>query len=514
MSGKVGRCSAFALALVLAASLPAVAAPTERDRILGSGDGSVRSRVRVPGSADTAVPAPWRPSAPDRAAVPATGFAFDAIARQGPNWPADPTGALGVHWILTAVNASYALYDLAGHPVLGPNPIGSLLPGPSGAEVSDPKVIFDPYDRRFILAYLVTDDAHERSWFSIVAIPDATATDPSTWCPTKVVADRTKGDGRQRAGSLGLGVGESHVALTADMSVFGGRRFEGSTVLGFPKARLYDCSREVAFDTFTGRETTAPTGVRGFALEPAVSVGHGRSLYLTSLDPGRRSFVILWRLSGRLGSMTLRSVPLPVPRVRAPSFGTQAGAGADEREAWWETGDLEITSTFSDLDAGRVYAAHVVAKNLGPDPTADYVESVVRWYELDPAGTLGASRVLRVGTIGASQTDAGWPSLATDDAGNLFVTYDRASAVFGEFLSAWIAEIVPGATDATTAPLRSGSARFEATAGPEPWGGSTAMSRDPVDGDAVLSVNQVAVGDGSGSTREWRQVVHIVSHAP
>ena len=43
----------------------------------------------------------------------------------------------------------------------------------------------------------------------------------------------------------------------------------------------------------------------------------------------------------------------------------------------------------------------------------------MRWYAVDPAGVLGRSRVARIGTIGAPETDAGWPSLATDAAGNL-----------------------------------------------------------------------------------------------
>jgi len=518
VSGKVGRWGALALALLLVASPSTASVAAEsgaRARVASRAAelGASRIAPRVGRADATPVAAPWRRS--ERlAAAPSTSFAFDAIARTGPNWPADPTGALGVQWVMTAVNASYALYDLAGNPVLGPNPLRSLLGVARGAEVSDPKIVYDRYGGRFVLAYLVTDEADGRSWVYVVSIPDATATDPGTWCGAKVVADRTKGDGSQRADALGLGFDQSRVAVTMDTYDFGRRRFRGATVLAFPKSRLYDCSRAIAFDTFTGRETTAPTGDRGSSLEPAVSVGQGRSLYLTSVEPGRQSFVIVWRLSGPLGSMTLRSVALRVPRMRPAPDGTQGGAAIDAAESRWDTGSLAATSTFSDLDTGRVYVAHTVGVDLEPDAAGEYLESAVRWYEIAPAGTLGASHVLRVGTIGAPQTDAAWPSVATDENGNLFVTYSRASAVTGEFLSAWIAEIAPGSTDATTQPLRIGGATFEAIPGHERWGTSTAMSRDPDDGRFVLAVNQVAVSDGSGATRDWRQVVHVVSHAP
>jgi hypothetical protein len=513
VSRKVRRWWALALGVLVATSVASPAVATERD------DGGAVHRHIARALSDPTTPsrpldATWRTDRATRAASPSTSYGFDAIARDGSNWRAHPTGSMGEHWILTAANASYALYDLSGDTIIGPNALSSLRMLPSGATASDPRIVYDQYDGRFVLTYVAVDDANRRSWIYVLSIPDATATEPSTWCLTKVVADRTGGDGPQRPRDTGLGYDETRVAVSADMYDFGRDRFSGSTVLAFPKARLYDCSRTPRYDTFTGRETLSRTGERAVTLQPAVTVGHGRSLYLTSLEPGRSSFVTLWRLSGELGSMTLRSVPLHVPRVRHPPAGTQGGATPADDESRWITGDAAITSTFSDLDTGRVYAAHAAARNLRPDPSGDDVESTIRWYEIEPAGALGASRVLRVGTIGTPQTDAGWPSLATDDTGNLFVTYSRASAVTGEFLSAWIAEVVPGSTDATTQPLRIGTARFEATAGHEPWGDSSAMSRDPVDGRFVMAVNQVAVSDGSGATRDWREIVQVVSHGP
>ena len=86
--------------------------------------------------------------------------------------------------------------------------------------------------------------------------------------------------------------------------------------------------------------------------------------------------------------------------------------------------------------------------------------------------------------------------------------------MLGEYLSAWIAEIAPGSTDAEQAPLAVGSARMEAVAGPERWGNQTAMGRDPVDGNSVVVVSQVAVSDGEGPTRDWQQTFHVVSHTP
>jgi hypothetical protein len=120
--------------------------------------------------------------------------------------------------------------------------------------------------------------------------------------------------------------------------------------------------------------------------------------------------------------------------------------------------------------------------------------------------------VTRFGTVGEVETDAGWPAVATDATGNLFITYSRASVVTHEFLSAWVAEVTPGPTVAETQPVRSGTARMEAVDGVERWGGYAAAGRDPTDGDLVAIVNQFAVADSAGPTTDWRQAVYLIRH--
>jgi hypothetical protein len=504
---------------VLATSILATGAPrasaADRDRTGAFSPSPTRPEViagAVDGTAARDQPAPGRVSWRELAPSPA--FGYDAIPRIGGHWPADPTGALGVAHVLAAVNSSYALYDLTGVAELGPNPLGSLFDVSDGTQVFDPKVVYDEYSGTFVLAFIGVNDRERRSSIFLVSIPDATAEDATTWCGARVVTDRTTGDGRQFADYPGLGYDAEHVVVTLNNYDFQGNAFNGASVLSFPKARLYDCSRSLTFATFTGAETQNPSGSPGFTIQPAVTVGPGKVLYLTTFDPGKRNVVVLWRLSERGGEQVLRNTDMRVPVVRISPYGTQRGGSLERADTWWDPGDLRLVSTFADLDAGAVYTAHVIGRNLRPDVGADYTEAAIRWYEIRPSPVLSASRVVRVGTVGTPQTDAGWPSLATDASGNLFVTYNRASALSDEYLSAWIAEIAPGETAATNLLLRAGTARVEAVDGPERWGDYTAMSRDPVDGRFVAAVNQIAVADAEGSTRDWQQTIDVVSHQP
>lgn len=445
--------------------------------------------------------------------APESTFGFDAIPRIGGNWPADPTGAMGVSWFFTAVNTSYALYDLTGLPVVGPNPLRSLFSLPTGTQVFDPKVVYDQYDDTFVLAFLGVNDARRRSWILFVTIPNATANDPETWCGAIVNGDRTAGDGRQFADYPGLGYSSDHVVVTANTFAFDDLAFEGAIALAFPKTRLYDCDRTLAFDTFLGRQIRNPDGSPAFGLQPATTVGPGRQLLMLSFQPGRPNFVVLWRLREARNDLALARAAFRVKDVGIAPFATQGGGSLETANTWWDPGDLRLINAFADLDRGRVYGAHVIARDLGPDTqTGGYVEAAIRWYEIRLSARLPGSRITRFGTIGEAETDAGWPTLGTDADGNLFVTYNRASAVTGEFLSAWVAEVVPGATNATTALLRAGTARMEVVPGPERWGDYNGLSRDPVSGAFVAVVNQIAVADGGGATDDWQQVVHVVGH--
>ncbi|MBI2237460.1 MAG: hypothetical protein HYU54_02915, partial [Actinobacteria bacterium] len=169
-----------------------------------------------------------------RSLAPSTSFGFDAIPRIGPNWPADPTGAVGDSWFVTAVNSSYAVYDPTGVAALGPASLKALFTFPQRTLVFDPKVVYDHYNDTFVLAYLAVNDFRRRSWLMVVAIPNATATDTSTWCGSKVGADRTADDGRQWADYPGLGFDLTRVVVTTNQFDFEGlQAFRGAQILSF-----------------------------------------------------------------------------------------------------------------------------------------------------------------------------------------------------------------------------------------------------------------------------------------
>lgn len=479
---SLGRGAALAACLALAASL-----------------------TNAPAAAQTVSPAP---------AKPASVFGFTGIPQGVDGFePSDSSGALGKSFYLTAVNSSYAVWNLDGTVAIPPTPLESLTTEVQGMDVYDPKVIYDAYADEFVLVNLGQRDAPRGSIIVITAIPDATADDPTTWCITPILGDQVPSDVARWADYPSIGLDADRFVVSTNQFTFPSSTgtFGYAQVLSFDKAGLYDCSGQPTFTTFADAATRSPDGSRAFTIQPAQTVGAPTtSQYLLSFQgPGPDSSLTLWRLAETATGLRLRSTAIPVGRVRDPRPGTQGGGSLTIADTKWDTGDDRLVNAFYDADRNRLYTAHAVERNLRPDTiTGGYPESVVRWYEVGPAGALKRSTLARSGIVGQPETDAGWPVVATDGDGNLLIAYSRASRPLGEYLSAWAAEIPPGSTTASTVLLVGGTAFHEVQAGVERWGDFNGIDRDPVDPSRIAMVNQIAT---PGSVSTWQQVVNVVT---
>lgn len=447
-------------------------------------------------------------------AAPAMVTGFDGIGDIDGRTPADPTGALGDTWFLTAINVSWALFDRTGVPVLGPEPLESIDPSLGDGIIFDPKVIYDQYNDTFVLVFLEFDVSPRRSRIIVTTIPNATATDTTTWCTTSVKGDQLRGDGEQWADYPGLGYTVDRVTVTTNQFGFSGDLpFRYAQVLSFDKAELYDCADgTVSMDVITGRRTRNLDGSPAFTLQPAQTVGvGGTDQYLLSFElRRRRSFHTIWRVRPAAAGVDVVKARIPTGAVKPPLLALQAGARDPfDPDFFWDAGDVRLVNAFYDADRNLLYAAHTVRKNFKPDIGFDgYIEAAARWYEIVPTGALGGSAIVRGGVIGAPDVEIGWPVVATDELGNLFVTYNRASFTFGEFLSAWIASIPPGSTEPSEQVLVAGDDLYDVRGGPERWGDFNAIGRDPTLGSVVFAINQYAT-----TNNVFQQSVHTVREA-
>lgn len=447
--------------------------------------------------------------------VPTEVFGFDALS-DPLSRPSDTTGALGQSFVVAAVNTQVAVYDRAGVEIVGPIQLDVLHPTTAGRFAFDPKVVYDAYHDTFVLVYLVQEDVPRRSTIVAVSIPDATANDVGTWCATAFDGDQVAADPKLWADYPSLGFDATRVTISTNQFTFPSAtaRFRYAQLMSIDSVDLYDCAAPDPVPTvFAGARTRDPQGRQAFTIQPAQTVGvTPASQLLVSFQAvrGRLDYLTLWRIApGPRGLALTRGIVLTGKVHDGPTpFGTQAGGSLVNGDLYWDTGDHRLIGAVYDADRDELFTAHAVRRNLRPDTiTGGYPEAAIRWYDVDPETRLADSTLDRRGTVGDAEVDVGWPSVATDDQGNLFVTYSRASAPRGEFLSAWVAEIPAGTTTATQLLLQSGLATYDRDPGPDRWGDYTAINRDPLVGTDVATFNQYA----STPTR-WQQVVHVVRH--
>jgi hypothetical protein len=465
--------------------------------------------------------------------VPA-GPGFQAIEGRGIT-PADPTGAAGTTHVVTAVNVHYAVYTRAGTEVIGPERLKELFPRVPFP--FDPKVVYDPYRQHFVLIYLGGRffGPRKRSWINVVSMPEATVGAPSTWCKRKLKGDQVSGFGNLWADYPGLGFDGERVYITSNQFTFSRpEEFRYAQIIALRKNGLYDCDRPLRKTVFARAQTRDPGGIPAFTIQPAVTESVTTASppeFLVSFQDvgcpgipfgfcGRR--LTVWRILETSRGLRLARTALGVGRAVIAPFGTQEGGGNAcnsrlELRTCWDTGDLRLINAFYDADRGRLYTAHAVGADVGGTFRE---ESVVRWYEIDPA-PLSATSVPRRDVFGEANTFAGWPTVGTDADENLFVTYSRAtSAGSGEYLSVWAATIAPGTETAEPSLIEEGRDTYvdpENPEGPQRWGDYNAISRDPLDPSVMWSVNQEA-DDGDATTGEvtdvWQQWVHPLEEGP
>ena len=437
---------------------------------------------------------------------------FDGMDDIDGFFPSDTTGALGDGFFVAAVNTSIEVFNLNGTSAVPRTTLASLSGNPSILHF-DPKVVYDQYADTFVIAWLGQDDAPRASEINVLAIPDATATTTSTWCRTTFAGDQIPASHALWADYPTLGYNDSRITITTNQFTFPSSTgsFRYSQIMTIDKS-VYDCTLPVPTPTvFGGTETRDQNRRQSFTIQAAQSVGSapGDQLLISFQDVKRNGdYLALWRIKPTSTGFALKKACcLGTGRVSLPPPGTQGGGGVNSSNFWWDAGDLRLVNAFYDADRNELYAAHTVFKNFKPDTlTGGYPEAGVQWYEVDPASNLGGSILARKGVIGSAEIDQGWPTVATDGSGTLFVTYNRASAPHDEFLSAWVATIPQGSTSDTQFLLRAGSARYNKSSGVERWGDFTAINRDPAAPDNIATFNQYA-----SSPTMWQQFIGVVT---
>lgn len=405
--------------------------------------------------------------------------------------PPDTMGAVGIDTFVQPLNGRYTVYRKSDGVSLATTTLTAEWQGLgltlSGNRAFDPRVVYDPNSRRYIMAALDGLSSAGNNAFLIAAsnTPDPTGTFTTLRVPVNasLFADFDM-----------LGLSGTHVSLGANMFVPSGSSSK-TAIYSIPKSSLF-----AGNTTNAGMFSSIDPNTTGYSIQPAfdyngtTGVHHVFSAYSSgtvAITP-----VITTGSTPTLGTTVYNNVASysTQPKARQPSAVT---FGLDSGDTRFSSNVIRVGNNY--------WAVHGIAGSLGGN-------TAMRWYRFD-ATTLSLAES---GTIENANFDYIYASIAVNPRGDVVLGFTRTgtNSPAGFPSAAVMTGTFNGSTTTfgATTILRAGAATYfqDFGSGRNRWGDYSATMLDPTDPQIFWTSQEY-----SASSNTWG-VVHaeIITPAP
>jgi hypothetical protein len=418
--------------------------------------------------------------------------------------PPDSDGAVGPLHFVEFINGRFSVFNKSNGSRVATmtdvtfwNQAGITLP--SGWDVTDPRMIYDPVSQRWFASEADFDPSGVINTNRFLLGVSATADPTGAW---KAVAIPTDPGGNDFADFPTLGLDAQGVYLSGDMFDANSNPV-GPSLVSIPKAGLLANPPVATGQTSFG---VMSYSVRGDILEPAICFdGSGQGTVLSTASVGvdnagnfvTNTTLVSFQVQNisKPGLATLTSSSLlTVPPYTAPFDPTQPDLSSN-----LDDGDARFSAKVYEV-GGVLYAVHgTEVNNL----------AALRWYRIEAS----THTLLESGTIGDPVMDLFYPSIAANSAGTVVIGYNGSSS--GNFVSGFavVGNTVNGATTfGTPLLLKAGVASYQNTGGSPTsrWGDYSATSVDPVDPNRFWTIQEFPSSGSAWST----QVTELLTGFP
>ena len=416
--------------------------------------------------------------------------------------PADGDGAIGPSHFVELINGRFSVYSkTSGARVQTLTDTGfwtgAGLTFPSGAFVSDPRVLFDKASQRWFASAIDVPTSFQNNRFLLAV--SASADPTGVWKAVAFIADPTTG---LLADFPTLGLDADGVYLSGNLFPAAGAEIR-PLLVAIPKADLLapvpSAANRTSFNTLS-------YATRGEILQPVVNQdgtgGGERVVAVSSLgyDFAAHSDLILSTVLNAAGpgAATLTpSTTVPTPPYYVPINPPQPNPSAQ-----LDDGDARIGAVAYRVN-GLIYAVHAVEVNpAGGPPVTGSQRASLQWFKLDA----GTGALLQSGTITDGTLDLFFPSIAANTNGTVVIGCNGCNAA--SFVSSYaiVGETVGGVTT-FGAPqlLQAGTASYNDpppnSGGVSRWGDYSATSVDPLDANRFWTLQMVPTSATVWTTR-------------
>lgn len=316
--------------------------------------------------------------------------------------PPDVNGAVGPNHLMIALNSSVAITNRSGT-LISSVTLKNFWSPLSLSDVFDPKILFDPYNKR----WMIVSCAERQSASSSVAIAVSKSSDPTAgWYMYKIDVDPA-----DTAWFDYPSFGFSKKWIMVSGNIFG--TSSGSFVTGklwcFDKANLYAGG--------SGSYTAFATSSINFTLGPAVTYDStlGTHFFLQDWN-GSAGALRLCSVTGNVGSEVFHS------SISFPSTSTHwAGSGPSGYDFAPQLGSTHLISTNDDrmqqvvYRNGYLWAVHTIFL-----PSSSTTRSSVQWWQMDTTGSIKQHGYVDDAT---TPTFYAFPSIAVNSRDDAMIGY-------------------------------------------------------------------------------------------
>lgn len=379
--------------------------------------------------------------------------------------PPDPYLAVGPNHVMGVVNSRFSIWDKEGNLLSSINAdtwYGSLIPGVGSF---DPKVLYDHFDKRWIMVWLDQSDNAQRGYFIVSVSQDSNAT--GTWyswaLPSNVNGTTNNGSWGDYQG---VGIDQDAIYITANQFSFAGS-FQYAKIRIVPKAQLY--ANNAGAVTFTDLwDIRYPTalGTRVFNIRPTIHYSESNEYYLLHANNQGSTFFVLYKIINPLNNPSMTAVNVPVSFYSPAPNANQLGGSTILIEGAGSA--LRFEPTYRD---GFIWVTHTIRN------PQFFSYSSARYVKIDVANAI----TVEDAAIGADGFWHIYTGIAVDKNGNAVLTYSRTGVT--EYIGAYYTAIPNGtATFTGSKVLAAGRGNYvkDFGSGRNRWGDYNGIWLDPV----------------------------------
>lgn len=452
---------------------------------------------RIPRPRLSAPPAPGASASAPRPAIAEDGPShsptyvgknFDAIDDTG--WmPASPDIAAGPDHVMVVTNDVFAVYDKCGNWLDG-GQIKDYFGLVTDATVYDPRVVYDEWDDRWVMAWMAGDFAGQDRWVYIFV---STGSDPTAgWMPVVTGAQSNT----SFADNLYLAVDPETMYFVFDQFSFSSYSFTGFYMAILDKQDMYDYAFINGWSY--SNQTNPGDASLAWGVRPAQMNSFSGEMYFVNNKPQGGSIATLWWLVGAPASPVLYKTNITLSPYTPPPHMQQSGGTYVDA--------LDARYTDAVYSHGRLLAARTA---LYTYPTGDH--GTVYFDEFDAGAHAYAGTVM----LYYQTRDRAYPAFDLDEDDNIGIVMAESN----DSMSPSIGIRVYDSTDWSfllSHDLATGLAPYTLGGGGTPsnpyrWGNYFGADKDPVDDRTFWVVGTYASNDPAPS---WTTRVGCYSAFP